>query len=177
MKRNLVFCLTAALLLSTVQRAPAPISEVETPTPAPKRTIKHKESENSQSPTKRQTPLPPQTKATSQQNPFDGTWVGKCDIPQIHNVDLTLIISGRGTRVDVKMTDMYKEWGIANHDNSYTSKKPTCDGATVRFDDGWGRWVLTPNSDGKTAHFTCDWPGFLLMPACHSSATFQKALR
>jgi hypothetical protein len=35
MKRTLVFCLTATLLLSTAYRAPAPISE-ESPTPAPK---------------------------------------------------------------------------------------------------------------------------------------------
>ena len=171
MKRIFGFCLTATLLLSTVHRAPAPISEVETPTPAPKRAIKHKESENSQSPTKRQTPLPPQTKATSQQNPFDGTWVGKGDIARWGVIE-QIVVSGSGTSVDVKLAGQDV---LTGQDMWYRNMKPTYEGGTLILNNGDGRWALTPNSDGKTARFACDWPGFLLAPRVHSSATFKKA--
>jgi hypothetical protein len=171
MKRIFGFCLTATLLLSTVHRAPAPISEVETPTPAPKRAIKHKESENSQSPTKRQTPLPPQTKATSQQNPFDGTWVGRGDIARWTVIE-QIVISRNGTSADAKFDGQ----GVATGEHCwYRNMKPTYEGGTLVLNNGDGRWGLTPNSDGKTARFTCDWPGFLLAPSVHSSTTFTKA--
>jgi hypothetical protein len=48
MKRSLVLCFTTALLLSTVHRAPAPISEIpESPTPAHEQSVKRKRSEKS----------------------------------------------------------------------------------------------------------------------------------
>ena len=171
MKRTLGSCLTATLLLITAHRAPAPISETEIPMPAPKRTIKHKESENSQSPTKGQTPLPPQIKATSQQNPFDGTWVGKGDIARWGVIE-QIVISGSGTSADVKLAGQDV---LTGQDLWYRNMKPTYEGGTLILNNGDGRWALTQNSDGKTARFTCDWPGFLLAPKVHSSATFKKA--
>jgi len=171
MKRSFALCLTTALLLSSTHRAPAPISEVETPTPAPKRTIKHKESENSQSPTKRKPPLPPQTKATPQQNPFDGTWVGKGDIARWGVIE-QIVITGNGTSADVKLGG---KDALTGQDMWYRNMKPKYEGGALILNNGDGRWGLTPNSDGKTARFTCDWPGFLLAPSVHSSTTFKKA--
>ena len=143
MNRTLAFCLTATLLLSTVHRAPAPISEVETPTPAPKRAIKHNTGEDSQRTTKRQTPSPtPKTQTTRNRNPFDGTWVGFDD--------WTLFINGVGTSV----TQKHPTWG--------TSTWPaTCDGSTLRWTGGTCPWTFTPNPDGKTAMVTASCPGFL----------------
>ena len=128
-----------------------------------------------------QTPSPPQSTPASQQNPFDGTWVGKTCVGWDGNgerMGVTIFISGAGTRVDVKMlgrgfsADGYDSGSVG--EKLYTSKKPACDGRTVKWADGWGVWALTPNSDGKTAHFTCDWGGGYALPACHSSETFQK---
>jgi hypothetical protein len=180
--------LPIGLLLVTADRLPAPIQEVpESPTPAPeqsarpkpKRIIKPKASESSENSTKAKTSSPPQTKAAPQHNLFDGTWVGKTCVGfdgSHETMDVTIFISAGGTRVDVKMVGVgfaSQEGGVG--EKVYTSKKPICDGRTVKWNDGWGNWVLTPNSDGKTAHFTCDWsPGLLLLPACHSSETFQK---
>ena len=173
MKRALGLLLTVALLLSTVHRLPAPISEAETPTPAPKRAIKHKASEDSESSTKRQTPLPPQTKATAQQNPFDGTWVGKCEIYACDNADITLLISSGGTRIDLTATCL----GESRADHVPVNSKIASDGRTVRLAISLGLFTLTPNPDGQTAHFTCFSPGNLLVyKSVHSSATFQKVL-
>jgi hypothetical protein len=167
-----------ALLIST-HRLPAPISEIpESPTPAPersakpkpKRTIKPKvTSEKSESQAK--TASPPQSEATPQRNPFDGTWAGKGDIARWGVIEL-IVVSGSGTSVDVKLAGQDV---LTRQDMWYRNMKTIYEGGTLILNNGDGRWALTPNSDGKTARFTCDWPGFLLAPRVHSSATFKKA--
>jgi len=174
MKRSLLFFLTAALLLSTVHRAPAPILE-ESPTPEseqsakpkPKRAVKPKASENSESSTKAKISLP-----TPNRNPFDGTWVGKGDIARWGVIE-QMVISGTGTSVDVKLAGHDV---LTGQDMWYRDMKPKFEGGMLILNNGDGRWALTPNSDGKTLRFTCDWPGFLLAPRVHSSATFTKTL-
>jgi len=165
MKQTLALLLTVALLLITVHRLPAPISE-ESPTPAPKRTIKQNTSEDSQRPTKRQTPSLPQSKATPQRNLFDGTWVGDIDQADMGVNQFTLSISGSGT-----VLEWTSKWGTQ-------TLKVACDGKTMRWN--WkgkvlrGSCVFTPNPDGKIAIMTDQSPGFLGMHAFSSTTTFHK---
>jgi len=165
MKRRLVFCLSTALLLSTTHRAPAPISEPATPTPAPKRTIKQKASENSPSPTKRQAPSPSQSKAIPKQNPFDGTWVGTIN-GHAGLVQVTCVISGSGTLVHVTSRLGPGNYSGTNYGKTMTWHWSWQNGELVTF---------TPNSDGKAALMTSEGPAvFLGIGAYKSSATFNK---
>ncbi|HWY49949.1 MAG TPA: hypothetical protein VNW72_00540 [Chthoniobacterales bacterium] len=146
MKQSVALLLTVALLLITVHRLPAPISE-ESPTPAPKRTIKQNTSEDSQRPTKRQTPSPPQSKATPQRNPFDGTWVGTADLGFSGHCNFTLKIDAAGTTV----TESSQKYGTY-------SCPATREGNTLKWSGGsWfhaGSQTLTLNPDGRTANVT-----------------------
>src|SRR5205085_12429499 len=172
MKRTPWSGLTTTRLLITAQRSPGPISE-ETSTPAPeqsarakpKRTVKPKQSENSESSTKAKT-----SSLAPNRNPFDGSWVGKGDIARWGVIE-QIVISGSGTSADVKLAGQDV---LTGQDLWYRNMKPTYEGGTLILNNGDGRWALTQNSDGKTARFTCDWPGFLLAPKVHSSATFKK---
>ena|ERR1700730_4105427 len=158
MKRNLVFCLVAALLLSTAHRLPAPIQEVpESPTPVPqqsakpklKRTIKPKAtSESSES-------------STKQSNAFDGTWVGTENLGgSVGNIQSTQVISGSGAVVRSTSRLGAFTWSA------------TCDGKTMQWSVktkyGSGVRTFTPNNDGKTALMIFQSGDF------HSSATFSK---
>ena len=161
MKRPLVFCLATALLLSTVHRAPAPISE-ESPTPTPeqsakpkpKRTVKPKASESSESSTKRQTP----TSTPKNRNPFDGTWRGF-----LNNVDWTVVINGTGTT----LTEKSAEYGTF-------TPSVTCDGASMRYTVNGCSNIFTPSPDGKTALWTATCPGFLGIGAGSWSTICRK---
>jgi hypothetical protein len=160
MKRTLVFCLTAALLLIAAHRLPAPISE-ESPTPAqeqsakPKRTI-----------TKRQTPSPqPKNQATPQRNPFDGLWTGTLNnLPWLGNTDFMFLISASGTSV----TEKSKQMGTKPYQG-------TCDGSTMRWTaEANCAWTFTPNPDGKTALATINCPGLFGIGVYNSTAIFRR---
>ena len=155
MKRSLLLCLTTALLLIIVQRAPAPISE-ESPTPAPeesakpkpKPTVKANASESSES-------------STKQRNAFDGTWVGTENLGgSVGNIQSTQVISGSGAVVRSTSRLGAFSWSA------------TCDGKTMQWSVktkyGSGVRTFTPNNDGKTALMIFQSGDF------HSSATFSK---
>jgi hypothetical protein len=158
MKRNLVFCLLAALLLSTAHRLPAPIQEVpESPTPVPQQSAKPKlkgtikpkaASESSES-------------STKQRNAFDGTWVGTENLGgSVGNIQSTQVISGSGAVVRSTSRLGTFIWSA------------TCDGKTMQWSVktkyGSGVRTFTPNHDGKTALMIFQSGDF------HSSATFSK---
>src|SRR3984893_16117412 len=119
--------LLVSLLLSiTVDRLPAPISEVETPTPTPARpsqlkskgTVKHETgSENSGTAT---TPKssPPKTRASSSRSAFAGTWFG---VRKEQKGDTTLIINAAVTVVAERSGYGTFSWAAM------------CDGVTVRW--------------------------------------------
>ena len=170
MKRTLAFCLTVALLLSTTQRAPAPISE-ESPTPAPKqsvkpkRTIKPGANDSSESSTKRQTPSPtPKSQSTSNRNPFDGTWAGTLNnAPFVGTVEDTFVISASGTSVIERLGKL-----------SPKLFQTTCDGITIRWINSTCTDTITPNSDGKTALVTIKCTGVFGVGAYNVSTIFRR---
>ena len=162
------------LLLITVDRSPAPISEVETPTPAPEQSAKRKPkrtvkpetgSENSRNATKPTSPSAPKTHATPSQGAFQGTWVGRLNgLPLNGDVDYTLVINAAGTVVNERSTAF-----------GSLTWPATCDGVTMRWKSGAGcAWTLTPNSDGKTALMTVNCPGVFGIGAYNSSSTLRK---
>lgn len=168
--------LSFVILLISAHRLPAPISEVETPTPAPeqsakpkpKRTIKPKvTSENAENSTKAKTSSPtPQNQSTSQRNPFDGTWVGtlNCGLPG--SVSFTLRINGSGTTVNMKSSNFGSD-----------TRSTTLQGTTVKWGQatvGDSAWTFTPIREGKTALVTCASGGLLGIGGFSSSATFYR---
>jgi hypothetical protein len=123
------------------------------PKPKPKRSIKPKASESSESSTKRPTSSP-----TPIRNPFDGTWRG------FLNANYTMVISGTGTKV----TQTTAEYGTSNW-------PATCDGVSMRWKTVTGcSATLTPNPDGKTAIVTGSCSGFLGIGAGNWSGVFSK---
>jgi hypothetical protein len=144
MKRTLAFCLTATLGLSTVHRAPAPISEIESATPAPKRTFKHKESESSEGSTKKKTSSPtPKNQATPNRTPFAGTWVGTTGVPMFGKLQYTFTVSADGSTVRETSSAGSHTWP-ATWDG--TSLKWVASSAFTT-----NPCILTPNADGQTA--------------------------
>jgi hypothetical protein len=174
MKRMLGLLLTVALLLVTSHRLPAPIQEVsESPTPPPeqsakpkpKRAIKPKvASESSEGQARTSSPTP-QTKATRQRNPFDGTWIGTLNnLPWLGNTEFTFLISASGTSI----TEKSKQMGTKPY-------QATCDGSTMRWTaEANCAWTFTPNSDGKTALATINCPGLFGIGVYNSSTIFRK---
>jgi hypothetical protein len=174
MKRTLGLFLGVALLLVTAYRLPAPIQEVpESPMPAPaqsakskpKRAIKPKvTSENSESQAKTASP-PPQSKATAQRNPFDGTWIGTLNnLPWLGNTEFTFLISASGTSI----TEKSKQMGTKPY-------QATCDGSTMRWTaEANCAWTLTPNPDGKTALATINCPGLFGIGVYNSPTIFRR---
>lgn len=166
MKSTLVFCLAAALLLSTVHRAPAPISE-ESPTPAPeqsakqkpKRTVESKSSEGSERQTKKASPTP-----AVQKDPFDGTWTGTYIRGWMGETQHTYLISGHGT--------LLRETIGTSNPHVWNA---TCDGTTMRW--SWvgnvqGNSTFTPSRDGRTAVFTVKATG--IIGGYETSTIFHK---
>ena len=138
-------------MLVTIQPLPAPISEVETPTPAPeqsakpklKRTSKPKvTSDGSETSTKQQKMLSPTPKIQPPpQTRFTGAWTGVLQtnlvaIPETITVDPT----------ETKMTV------TANDDGRTRTAAAARNGDTITATFGlWGTYSLTPLADGSTA--------------------------
>lgn len=163
MKRTLVSCLTAAVLLSIVHRVPAPISEVETPTPAPKQSAKPKAKHSatpvaSEKPKAKSAPVSDDHKLHS----YAGTWRGAITCGSYQNVEHVIVIdSNEKTMTVTKMGP----GGV----NGSAAAFVGADGLTVKF--GWpnGTWALKPNPDGQTAHVRLT--SFLM----DNSAIFRRA--
>jgi hypothetical protein len=159
--------LMAALLVVSVQRSPAPISEVETPTPTPKIHSAPSPDEHRKSDAPKHKIREKQQEATtskpvakSSRNPFDGTWRGF-----LHIADYTLLVSESGTAV----TEQSTTFGTF-------SWRATCDGNTMRwYDGGHCAWTFTPTPDGKTASVAASCPGILGLGSGSWSATFRRA--
>jgi hypothetical protein len=172
MNFTLRFLLIVGVLVITVHRAPAPISE-ESPTPAPeqsvkpkpKRTIKPKvTSESSESSTKRQAPSPsPKVQATPTKPRFAGTWNGIMDCGIYGQIEHTMTIS----------QDSMTVWQTKNP-SVRGSGAPEINGDTiiVRYSNCY--WTLTPTPDGKTALTKCGCEGFFGIGTWNGSAIFHR---
>jgi hypothetical protein len=145
MKRTLVFCLAAALLLSTVHRAPAPISE-ESPTPArqqvakpkPKRLTEAKTNRNAKPSTSKSSPTPSSSKR------FAGTWSGiMAEVPW-GNVAVKLVVDS---------TETTMEWWGAGTNHGTVKAQLSGNTLHARFPAGFttATWSITPQLDGATA--------------------------
>jgi hypothetical protein len=157
------FGLIAAIIMATTGHLPAPISEVETPTPAPKASSAPKESATSkQKVRERQT-----TSATSKpmprtsRNSFDGTWSGFLTGSDDYR---TFVITGGGATVIEKGAKVGTHtWGAAR------------DGGLVRWSTPIGcAWTFTLNADGNTAMITANCSGLFGVGAGSWSATFRR---
>jgi hypothetical protein len=174
MKRTRALVLTAALLLLTAHRLPAPIQEVpESPTPVPakqesskvkpKRTKAKTPSESSDNTKKASTRASAPSAKSPEAAPhsrFAGIWKGTLSGGILGTFEETLTINAAGTVVNEK-----NRFGAAIHPS-------TCDGTTVKFSAGsLGEiaFVVTPNPDGKTAIVSAN-SIFISNPA----VTFQK---
>jgi hypothetical protein len=154
MKRTLVLCLTAALLLSTAHRAPAPITE-ESPTPALEQSAKPR-IKHSFKPVASETP-----QVQTKRNPFDGAWIGT-----FNNNEFTLIISPPRTSV----TEKSARYGTKIY-------QATCDGITMRWTAlASCAWNFIPNPDGKTALVTLNCPGFFGIGVYNSTTIFRRGI-
>ena len=164
MNRTLALLLSVAFFLVATHQLPAPIAE-ESPTPAPKRTIKHNTSEDSQRPTKRQTPSPPKNQATPNRNPFDGTWIGTVNnLPFVGDVVFTLVITASGSGV----RESSPQTGIQNF-------RAACDGSTMKWKAGSNfSWTFVLNPDGKTALAIISCPGVFGIGLYNSTTIFRK---
>ena len=163
-RRTFACCFTVALLLCTAHRAPAPISEVETPTPTPKRTVKHKASENLESPTKAKTSSPtPKNPATPTQPRFAGTWNGIMDCGIYGVIEHTIAIN----------QDSMTVWQTKNP-SVRGSGAPEINGDTIIVRYSGCYWTLTPTPDGKTALVKCGCGGFIGIGAWNGSAIFHR---
>jgi len=167
-----------ALLIST-HRLPAPISEIETPTPTPKRsatpkpkrTVKSKASESSEpSPKGPKTSPQAKSQAAAKRNAFDGTWKGRLTglsgkMP--YELDVTLVVSGN--TMNSTLTG-----GGFDHVPWHTGDKLSFDGNTMRTASIKGDWRLILNADGRTAVVTADCGFFCNMGQDHWSGTFTR---
>lgn len=152
LRQTFRFLLIAALLFVTAHRLLAPISVIpESPTPAPeqspkakaKRTIKPKASESSESSTKRQTPSPaPKNQATTNRNPFDGTWVGTVDWGSFGNVEHTIVIDTAQKTVNITGCESGSVFRASLGPNGISW-------TTGLFKEH--KWTMKPSEDGKTA--------------------------
>jgi len=148
-----------AVLLITIHRLPAPISEIaETPTPTPppaesaNRQLppggnwRNPESGISASP--QLGPKPTPLTQTTQQRPahFAGTWTGKMKLRIAGEVQFILTVNPDAT----SLTQKSKAFGEHTHVTSYTAQ-------TLSWKAGPKNeiaWTLTPNRDGQTASVT-----------------------
>lgn len=170
MKPGITLLVTAAVLLTTAHRLPAPIQEVpEGPTPSPQQSAKPKPkqtikpnvmSESLESSTKRQTSSPTPTPAP---NAFAGTWVGTIKRGIFGNVDQTFVVNSAGSAVVDK-----SRLGSFNWQATCDGKKMTWRGAAMNASSY--RWTLTPNADGKTAVVTENGPGVASSAVFHNTS-------
>lgn len=173
MKGTIVFCLTAALLLTTAHRVPAPISE-ESPRPVPEQSAKPKQnravrpkstSQNSESSSKQQTPAPPpKSQATPTQPRFAGTWNGIMDCGAYGIIEHTMTIDAQNS-----MT----VWQTKNPPVRMSGPAQISGGTVVLAYSGC-YWALTPDPDGKTGLAKCGCGGFLGIGAWNGSAIFHR---
>ncbi|HEX7517885.1 MAG TPA: hypothetical protein VF345_11440 [Chthoniobacterales bacterium] len=163
------FLLIAALLFVTANRLPAPISEVESPTPAPEQSAKPKPkrtikpdvtSKSSESSTKRQKASSPQSQSTPNRTPFAGTWQGTLsDTGGSNGVSATLIVNPAQDSAVVKGLAF---WGDRRG-------RATALGNTLSWTFLAEKWTMVIAPDGKTAVVTDHgWPSGM------SSGTFKK---
>ncbi|HMG06842.1 MAG TPA: hypothetical protein VK581_15395 [Chthoniobacterales bacterium] len=137
------------LLLVTAHCLYAPISEVESPTPAPEQSTKPKVkrkskpavSESSTASVKQVAPSPSQSNRTAQKpSIFEGTWVGNLLVPITGNTTFTFVMNADGT--------LEKETSVFG-----SMVRPcTSNGKSMTwtFELG-GVNTFTPSPDGKTA--------------------------
>jgi hypothetical protein len=149
--------LVVAMLL-VARRAPAPIRDIATPTPAetatPVATPTPKAKPRAAAPKKpraaARATAEPQTKAPAAARGIDGTWLGSISTIGAGNVEFVLVISGNGTVTKETSTN----FGTAVHGG-------TSDGRTARWRSGPNNvysWTFTPNPDGATAIVTVTGP-------------------
>jgi hypothetical protein len=142
-----------ALLLATASRLPAPIEEEkETPTPTPPATA-----------TLPATPTAPGAAR------YAGTWTGKINMEKLGDVDVTLIINGAGTAVEV----------ISNVGAGRRSA--SSDGKKLWWQNGPKNkigWTLTMNAEGQTAVATRTFGGVTTTATFHrvSAASAPNAI-
>jgi hypothetical protein len=137
MKSLARFLTVVSMLVLSPHRLPAPIVEIETPTPAP-RSAKPPQQAKSK---RVQSDSKVSTTATSEQARFTGTWVGKVVAGPPYPIEYTLVINSAGTKVQEKST----VWGS----HLYPAIR---NGKSIQWETlGHSYWKLTPNSDGRTA--------------------------
>lgn len=144
LRRSLVLC--AVVLVLTTHQLPAPISEVESPTPTPQQSAKPK-SRSSPKSKARSEVKPSATASTTpqsaKQSRFAGTWVGTMPEVPWSNVATELIVDQTETTITWQESGRLKGVG-----------KTRVDGSTLQATFSVGVqeiWSLTPEPDGKTA--------------------------
>jgi hypothetical protein len=124
--------------LAVPQRLPAPISEVESPTPTPA---------VAPAAQPRKSPAKPKSKPTGAAR-FAGIWTGRITIDKFADTDVTLVISTDGT-------------SVAQRSQAGVWTRPlTYDGKLLSWQTGPTNkvaWTLTLNPDGQSALVTRVW--------------------
>lgn len=135
---RLLLCIGSVMLL-TIHRLPAPISEIATPTPASKEETKPKKT-RSKSKTKSSS-----SSTQSLQGParFAGTWRGTIDFGIFNgSAEVTLTIDASATSVNETNKFISGTRTLKNNGTSVSWREAAFNTAS---------WTLTPNPDGKTA--------------------------
>lgn len=128
--------LSAATLLLTAHRLPAPISEVEaTATPQPKASVGAARVVKEQL-------TPSASVGATEANNFAGTWMGTINMQDRGDVDVTLTISGDGRSVEQRSEVAISRYPVTYNDTSMSWQA----GAQNRI-----AWTLTLNPDRQTA--------------------------
>jgi hypothetical protein len=159
--RTIRLLLSVALLLITIHRLPAPISESpETPTPSPA-PPQSSTSQSRRHPGTSWKSLEPEPSAGLQPSPkrtlptqptqqgavrFAGTWTGKVKLGISGDVQFTLTVNPEATSLKQKSM----QFGEHSHATSYAAQ-------TLSWKAGPKNetvWTLTPNRDGQTASVT-----------------------
>jgi hypothetical protein len=152
------FIATTVALLLTTYRSPAPILEIETPTPTPARkpkvatTTATPAAKTSKPKTLASPKTEPQKTVAAKQNRFAGTWVGTMptfpagDKPTVMVIDsneTTMTVTWFGKTLSAKAL-------IAGDTLQATFPPPA-------FQPQSHAWSITPQPDGRTArvHFQC----------------------
>lgn len=145
--------LIVSALLVTAPRLPAPISEVETPTPAPKtkRTVKERTENRKTENRNASTPQP----SPQNQNIYAGTWSGTLNWGIEGNYEHTVVIDpGQRTATVTNVTGTTYPTSIGVDGISWV---------TGVFHEH--KWTLKPFPDGQTARVTING---------HNSAVFRR---
>jgi hypothetical protein len=132
--------------LAVVERLPAPISEIESPTPAPEQSVKSRPKPSPK--------LKPKSEArasatrsvkqtATKESRFAGTWVGIMRKVPWGNVATTLVIDSTETTMLWEETGTRKGLAKTLHDGDTLQASFVVGGVQET-------WSLTPESDGKT---------------------------